>query len=104
MPTKFAGYAVQVPIGTPVNGYVQLDPIQGMVNVTMVNNTNANIHVVTNAADETAALAEETAGRFMLIAQNTAGVYRFRCDPSRTWIEWQGSTVGSNRHSFILNW
>jgi hypothetical protein len=104
MPTKFAGYAVQVPAGIPANGYVQLDALNGMVDCTIINNTNANIHIVTNATDETAALAEETAGRYMVISQNSAGVYQFRCDPSRTWVEWQGATVGSNRHSFILDW
>lgn len=102
MPTKFCGFDVQL----PANGYFRVDTIDGLCDITVVNNTNGNIFIVTNAGNATEAATEETAGRYMIISQNTAGVYTFRANPSRTWVEWQGTVVGTpaQRHSCIVQW
>jgi uncharacterized protein (DUF1684 family) len=100
MPTKFKGFAVDL----PANGYVQMDEVNGTCDVTITNQTNASIFVVTNAGNATEAAAEETAGRYLIVPANSAYVHTFSCNPSRTYVEWQGTTVGSNRHSFVISW
>lgn len=102
MPTKFCGFDVQL----PANGFFRVDTIDGMCDVTISNSTNASIYIVTNATSAALAAAEETAGRFMLLPANSAAVYTFRCNPNTTWLEWQGTVVGTpaQRHSCIIQW
>ena len=100
MPTKFCGRAVVA----AASGYTQVDPIIGQCTVLFSNQTNNTINIVTNVASASAAGDEETAGRYMQLPANTAALYPVRCNPSTTWVKWGGTTVGSNMHSFIIDW
>lgn len=100
MPMKACGRAVVL----PATGYTQMDTINGMCNVTFVNDTNAAMRLVTGVGSAGAAASEETAGRYNEYASNGTAVWTIRCNPAETWVEWQGTTIGTNWHSFIIQW
>lgn len=100
MPTKFCGRAPVL----PASGYTQLDPVKGTCDVFIQNTTNGTISVVTNAGNATEAAAEETAGRNVVYAAVPGAIFQFQADPSRTWVKWNGTTVGTNWYTFVISW
>ena len=100
MPMKACGRA-PVPLAS---GYTQLDTIDGMCTVTFANQTNATFFLVTDVQSAGAAITEESAGRYNQYASAPTAVYTIQCNPARTWIEWQGTTVGTNWYGFIISW
>jgi hypothetical protein len=96
MPTKFCGYTV-------TTGYTQLDPIQGMCDVTLNNPTASGVNIVTGVGSSGAALTAEGSQQFTLLPAMPY-VLKIRCDPSQTWVRWTGTTPGSNRYSCIIDW
>ena len=100
MPSKMCGQAVQLPAA----GYQQLDTINGMCDVTYVNQTNGSTNIVADAGDATEAATAESSGLYAQAAAVGAAVHKLRLNPSRTWIKWNGTTVGTNRHNFLISW
>ena len=101
MPSKFCGGGV-----TAVGTYIQLDAtVSGMATVTFNNPTTQAFNIVTNAADATAAAAEETAWRYISYPAGAQGL-TIDCIPNQTWFEWQGTSqqVGTNRYSYHISW
>jgi len=96
MPTKFCGYTV-------TTGYTQLDPIQGMCDVTLNNPTASPVYIVTGVSSSGAAATLEASLQYISLAV-TPNVLKIRCDPSQTWVKWTGATPGSNRYSCIIDW
>jgi len=96
MPTKFCGYTV-------TTGYTQLDPIQGMCDVTLNNPTASPVYIVTGVGSASAAITAEGSLQYISLAV-TPNVLKIRCDPSQTWVRWTGATPGSNRYSCIIDW
>ena len=96
MPTKFCGYTV-------TTGYTQLDPIQGMCDVTFNNPTASPVNIVTGVSSASEALTVELSYQYISLAV-TPQVLKVRCDPSKTWVKWTGTTPGSNRYSCIIDW
>lgn len=100
MPTKFCGRAPVL----PASGYTQLDPVKGSCNVFIQNTTNSTINIVTNVDNATDAAGEETNGRYIQYAAVPGAVFQFQSDPSRTWVKWNGTTVGTNWYTFVVSW
>lgn len=100
MPMKACGRAPVL----PASGYTQLDTIDGMCEVTFANQTNAAFNLVTGVTSAGAAASEETAGRYNQYSAAPTAVYTIRCNPAQTWIEWQGTTVGTNWYGFLISW
>lgn len=95
MPTKFCG-------STVTTAYTQLDSIQGMCDVTFNNPTASAVNIVTGVASLGEAVAAEGSSQYFPLLP--AHVLRVRCDPSKTWVKWTGTTPGSNRYSCIIDW
>jgi len=96
MATKFCGYTV-------TTGFTQLDPIQGMCDVTFNNPTASAVNIVTGVASVGEAVAAEASLQYFPVLP-MPHVVKVRCDPSKTWVKWTGATPGTNRYSCIIDW
>lgn len=100
MPFKACGRAPVL----PASGYTQLDLTKGQCEIVLANQTNSTINIVTNVDSAGAAATEESSGRYVQYAANAAAVFTINADPSRTWIKWNGTTVGTNWYTFFITW
>jgi len=74
--------------------WAQLGTVVGEIDIVLY--TNSSVYLVTNAADSTAAAAESSAGRQLILPSQ---VTYLKVDPSKTFII---STGGSGGNAYIM--